>query len=316
MGEITYCFMERNPKKVAKKHNEIQAGFRLCCIGHITHDRVITPEMEKEMPGGTAYYFAKALASMKADNFILLTKVGNDSIDVTRELEKDGIEVRNIPSRETLFFENHYGYDFNNRTQRVLSKSEPFKLGNLMYIEADVYHLGTLLADDFSYDFIKYLSGKGILSVDIQGFLREVVDKEVKARDFKEKLEILPFIDILKVNEKEMETLTGLRDPYEAARKMADWGVEEIHITMGDLGALIYKDGVYFKINAYTPKCVIDATGCGDTYMAGYLYSRCKGNTIVPAAKFASAMCALKLEDVGPFHGSETDINLLTSSEC
>lgn len=314
MGEITYCFMERYPREIKEERKEIKDGFRLCCIGHITHDRVITPEIEKEIPGGTAYYFAKALACLKADNFLLLTKVGKDSEYVLEELEKDGIEVKNISSRETVFFENRYDSNLNDRAQRVLSKADSFELKNLKDIKADVYHLGTLLADDFSSDFIKYLSQRGIVSVDIQGYLRQVEGKEVISRDFKEKIEILPFVDILKVNENEMETLTGVRDPYEAARIISEWGVGEIHITMGALGAVVYKDGNYYNIKAYKPKRLTDATGCGDTYMAGYLYQRCKGSTIVSAAKFASAMCALKLEDTGPFHGCEDDVNLIISS--
>lgn len=39
----------------------------LCCIGHITHDRVITPTMDVHMPGGTAYYFAKAIRNLAGD---------------------------------------------------------------------------------------------------------------------------------------------------------------------------------------------------------------------------------------------------------
>ncbi len=30
----------------------------ICCIGHVTRDRIVTPEKTVYMPGGTAYYMA------------------------------------------------------------------------------------------------------------------------------------------------------------------------------------------------------------------------------------------------------------------
>lgn len=50
------------------------------------------------------------------------------------------------------------------------------------------------------------------------------------------------------------------------------------------------------------------ATGCGDTYMAGYLYMRNKGASYKEAGCFAAAMCTIKLEASGPFGGTEKDV--------
>ena len=33
----------------------------LCCIGHITHDKIVTPRKTAHMPGGTSYYFSHAI---------------------------------------------------------------------------------------------------------------------------------------------------------------------------------------------------------------------------------------------------------------
>lgn len=71
-----------------------------------------------------------------------------------------------------------------------------------------------------------------------------------------------------------MEVLTQCSDPYDAAVKLADWGVKEVLLTLGDKGSLIYVDERFYEIPAYPVENVADATGCGDTYMAGYLYMR------------------------------------------
>ena len=39
--------------------------FDICCIGHITLDRVITPSSEKFMAGGTSFYFSNAIRQME-----------------------------------------------------------------------------------------------------------------------------------------------------------------------------------------------------------------------------------------------------------
>lgn len=281
----------------------------ICCIGHITHDRIITPRHEVYLPGGTAYYFAHAMHRLDNKNFILVTAVGSEDQNVVDSLRNIGIEVRQMPSRHTVFFENKYGENQNDREQKVLAKADPFTCGYLDGVCADIYHLGTLLADDFSLDVLKYLKTKGIVSVDAQGYLREVRGEDVFAIDWADKMESMRYIDIIKANEKEMETLTGSTDPYEAARILADWGAGEVLLTLGDKGSLIYTDGKYYEIPAYPVDCVVDATGCGDTYMAGYLYKRAANASIEEAGKFAAAMCTLKLGASGPFNGNLEDID-------
>ncbi|MDE6153594.1 MAG: ribokinase [Muribaculaceae bacterium] len=280
----------------------------IICIGHITLDKIITPSLETYMPGGTAFYFAHALSHLDHSGFKLITSVGPDEVKAADDIRALGIDVEVIPSRRSVFFENKYGENLNDRTQRVLAKADPFTVDNLANVQARIYHLGTLLADDFSLDAIKMLSKRGIVSVDAQGYLREVRGEQVHPIDWADKTEALKYIDILKANEKEMETLTGSSDPYEAAQKLAQWGCKEVLLTLGDHGSLIYADGRFYQIPAFPTPSVVDATGCGDTYMAGYLYSRSRGADYVEAGRFAAAMCTIKLGHTGPFNGTEADI--------
>ena len=207
-----------------------------------------------------------------------------------------------------MYFENTYGENQDNRSQRVLAKADPFTVEQLENINAHIFHLGSLLADDFSLDVVKYLSTKGILAVDAQGYLREVRGEKVYPIDWTDKVEALKYIDILKVNEHEMEVLTGHKDIKQAALQLAEWGVKEVLITLGSLGSVIYAEGRFHKIPAYPPKDIVDATGCGDTYATGYLYMRNKGVSYEKAGCFAAAMSTLKLEASGPFSKTEEDV--------
>ncbi len=283
----------------------------ICCIGHITLDRVITPRFTAHMPGGTAFYFAKALKNLEHDGFLLVTAVGESELGVVDELRLDGIDVVALPSKYSVFFENKYGENMNDRTQRVLAKADPFTPASLDSINARIFHLGTLLADDFSLEAIKALAAKGMVSADVQGYLRKVVGEEVVAVDYDLKREAMPYIGILKANEKEMEVLTGESDPRKAALVLAEWGCREVLLTLGDKGSLIYAEGNFIDIPALPPTDLVDATGCGDTYMAGYLYQRSRGASYYEAGLFAAAMCTIKLASKGPFSASAEDVESL-----
>ena len=284
----------------------------ICCIGHITLDKIVTPKQTTYMAGGTSYYFSHGLSRLKDyKHYKLVTALAETEYPSAEAIRDLGIDVKIIPSRKTVYFENIYGDNPDDRSQRVLAKADPFTIENLGDIEANIFHLGTLLADDFSLEVIKYLSTKGILSADAQGYLREVRGEKVYAIDWEEKKEALKYIDILKVNEKEMEVLTGHSDPEKAALQLAEWGVKEVLITLGSLGSLIYAEGEFHRIPAFPPKDVVDATGCGDTYAAGYLYMRNQGASYYDAGCFAAAMSTLKLEHHGPFSGTEEDIQAI-----
>lgn len=286
----------------------------ICCIGHITKDKIVTPHRVVYMAGGTSFYFAYAINQLPNDvSFSLVTSMDPTETEPAEKMRQAGIDVTLNASRNTVFFENIYGENQNERKQRVLAKADPFTIEQLEHVDAKVYHLGSLLSDDFSNEVVEYLAKKGKVSIDVQGYLREVRDEKVYPIDWKDKLKVLKNTYYLKVNEIEMETITGLKDAHEAAKLLHSWGVTEVLITLGSEGSLIYVDDTFYEIPAYAPHEVVDATGCGDTYSAGYLYQRTLGATPTEAGKFAAAMCTIKLEHNGPFNRSIDDIHEIIS---
>ena len=286
---------------------------KICCIGHITRDRIITPQQTIDMAGGTSFYMAHGMHHLSQDfPFQLVTKIGQESQEEVDHLRQMNIDVLSYSSPHSVFFENHYGLNSNQRTQRVLAKAAPFTIEEMEPLAAEVFHLGSLLADDFSPEIVKFLAQKGCISIDVQGYLREVRGEKVYAVDWKDMDAVLPYVDIVKLNEHEMYAIMHTNDPKIVAKKLASYGVREVIITLGSYGSLIYADKTCYEIPAYTPRKIVDATGCGDTYSTGYLYMRSQGATFQEAGRFASAMCTLKLEHNGPFEGSLKDIeNLL-----
>ncbi|MCF0063612.1 PfkB family carbohydrate kinase [Dyadobacter chenwenxiniae] len=290
--------------------------YDICTIGHITLDKVVTAQSVKYMPGGTSFYFSKALRQFDVD-YMLVTALAEEENHIVSALRDENIQVFSQPSEHTVYFENIYSANQDHREQNVLHKAAPFTTAQMPDIESRIFHLGPLLSDDITVDLLKSLAQKGTVSLDIQGYLRYVKDQKVLYKDWADKKEALPHVSILKANEFEMEVVTGTSDVRKGAEYLADLGVKEVIITLGSKGSLIYKDNDFFRIPAYKPTAIVDATGCGDTYMAGYLSKKIQGADIQEAGEFGAAMATLKIQSSGPFSGNAAMVEeVLQYGEC
>lgn len=280
----------------------------ICCIGHLTLDKIITSQATTYQPGGTSWYFSNALRNLPV-GYRLVTALAPAQMQYADDLRQQGIAVDVVSSQHTVYFENNYTGNMDQRTQRVLQKADPFTLQNLPPITADVIHLGPLLADDFAANVIPHLAKTATLSLDVQGFLREVHNQQVAPTDWPQKRELLQYIDIVKADDRELAVLTAQPDPREGARILADWGVKEVVITFASRGSMLYHQGHFHTIPAFIPPGgATDTTGCGDTYMAGYLYQRALGSLVPTAATYAAAMAGLKTTRMGAFNGTDGEV--------
>lgn len=288
--------------------------FDICAIGHISLDKVVTAESIKYLPGGTSFYFSKLLLYSNL-KYRLITALAPQDYQTIHDLRAAGIDVHVLPSSHTVYFENVYSADQNHRKQYVLQKAAPFDISQMPLTNAKIFHLGPLLHDDIPVNMIEYLSKRGLVSLDIQGYLRHIINKKVVHLDWCDKITALPNVGILKANEFEMKVITGKTDVWDGAKYLANLGVPEVVITLGSKGSIIYKSGVFYTIRAFKPAAVIDTTGCGDTYMAAYLWKRSIGSEVQEAGEFGAALATLKIGTFGPFSGASTQItNLMEKS--
>ncbi len=291
--------------------------YDICIIGHVTRDTTITPKHTLHIPGGTAFYMAGALRHLPPKvRTLVVTKTAEADKDAVEKFnsETTDIDIQWLPSRHTVEFENKYAENLNHRTQRVTAKADAFTKDDIKNVSAKVFHLGSLLADDYENGCMEELRKKGKVSIDIQGFLREVsADGSVVPVAPHRCKDILKHTDIVKLNGDETVLLTGTYDMTAAATWLHEQGPEEVIITLGDEGSIISAGGHDFHIPAYKPRNTADVTGCGDTYSAGYLWCRAQKATYKEAGEFAAAMCTLKIENDGPFSNSIDDVRTIMS---
>jgi sugar/nucleoside kinase (ribokinase family) len=86
-------------------------------------------------------------------------------------------------------------------------------------------------------------------------------------------------IDLIFANESEALQLAGAADLDSAIERLASQ-VGTLVFTRGAAGALAFENGVRTEVPAIAVSQVIDTTGAGDLFAAGFLAARCKGHPI------------------------------------
>ena len=108
----------------------------------------------------------------------------------------------------------------------------------------------------------------------------------------------LPFVDIFLPSLTEAEHLTGTSELHEISNFLRDYGINTIGIKMGERGSYVSTPEEELFVPAYSVN-VVDATGAGDAYVAGFLAGTVKGWGLKATAELASATGAACVTAIG-----------------
>lgn len=86
-------------------------------------------------------------------------------------------------------------------------------------------------------------------------------------------------IDLIFANESEALQLAGASDLDGAIERLSSQ-VKTLVFTRGPAGAVAYEGGTLTEVPAISVSQVVDTTGAGDLFAAGFLAARCKGHPI------------------------------------
>jgi len=280
----------------------------IIAIGNPVYDYIKTQVLATEgrVLSGCSTNAALALAKLGRE-VKLIGAIGKDhEPQFIDDLDRHRIEYEIFPSGETGGFSLVYYDNFGNRTLDLLGRADAIgELDPRWYAEAEAVLIGPILRE-VSFDLIRSIreSFDGLFFCDPQGLLRGAHED---GRIYHEKPEgieeILGMFDIVKPNELEGKVLTGIdcrEDPYEAARIIKSWGPELVIVTLAELGSVIYDGERFIDIPAHPVK-LVDSTGAGDTYMAGFTFEYLNtGGDLRKAGCFASCVSSIMIEQVGP----------------
>jgi fructokinase len=117
----------------------------------------------------------------------------------------------------------------------------------------------------------------------------------------KQILDVLPLADVVKVNNEELEFITGISDFKKSAKQLLKYGIKICIVTLGEKGSFYltkYFSGIMPVFDVKT----IDSTGCGDSFTSGFLSFLTESNLeniaanheeMISIIKFATAAASL-----------------------
>ncbi len=112
----------------------------------------------------------------------------------------------------------------------------------------------------------------------------------------------LPFVDIFLPSLTEAQHLTGKSEVREISTFLRNYGISTIGLKMGERGSYVSTPEEELFVPAY-PVSIVDATGAGDAYVAGFLTGTVKGWDLKTTAELASATGAACVTAIGTTAG-------------
>jgi sugar/nucleoside kinase (ribokinase family) len=118
-------------------------------------------------------------------------------------------------------------------------------------------------------------------------------------------------IDILFANEGEITTLMGT-DDFEAAVEVASKQVPTLVVTRGPDGAIAIQNGARAQVPAEPIDHVLDTTGAGDLFAAGFLAGQAEGRSLSDSLTMGAVCAAEVIQHYGP--RPEADLKALVKA--
>ncbi|EKF85648.1 PfkB family carbohydrate kinase [Methanobacterium formicicum] len=284
-------------------------------IGPVTRDTILKSGSKCKGIGGPVYYQAGVLSALKSDVTALVT-VGKDDINLLDSFSPD-INLNPIWGEETTQFENFYpDEDPNHRLQRACIPSNPIEISHLSSVDWDTFDavmVSPLSPHDVPFKTLKYISDQEVpVYLGVQGYLRHLEDQKVVLKPLKDYKKFLSCVDFLFLDEVEAGVIIGDSSLSldEISRNLSLLGPDEVIITRGDRGSIVYSSGHddTYQIPAFPSRERVDPTGLGDSYLAAYAFRRQEVPDPQECGIFASLVSSLKLENKGAFQGNRKSI--------
>ena len=275
----------------------------LILIGPACEDLIIIGDKESSKVGGASFFQSFVYEEFYNDYLAILNASNVDLMDEFPDKSK----VKIILKDDTHHFINEYPDNDNLdiRKQSTNFANVPILSDELKNIleecvidieDIDAFVLTPLNSNDFPIETLEFLKTFDVpIYVSLQGFLRFLDEDNSMILKLSDDLNyIFEISDTIFMDESEFDIIKS--EKFEGSNLV---------ITNGSKGSRIIEvDGTTIKINAVKCDNIVDATGCGDTYMAAYISAILNNKTFKNSADFASMIASKKLENFGPYKKS------------
>lgn len=278
--------------------------FDLVTVGHFAIDTKCSPSMEfpKQALGGPPTYVSVAAAKLGA-KVSVVSKVGEDfSNSYVEWLKNNGIDLsglKRIKGDPTTQFIIKYQKNGSRKLQLKARAPSIFVNDLPENLHAKAVHIAPIAGELPEKTVTELRKDASILSLDPQGFVRSFDSKgNVSLRHWKGRA-VLEQADLFKSSLNEIEIIAGTNKLKVAMRKISEYGVKVVIVTLGKKGCTLFFDGKFSSIPAYRSERVVDPTGAGDAFSGAFLAEYVRRKDPVWCACVGSASASFVIEGIG-----------------
>ena len=276
----------------------------LVCVGHIVHEVIRFPDRsEGPYLGGPPAYCSVA-AARQGVAAALVTRIGEDMPEeLLRPFAEAGVDTRGLArsgatTRTELVYRSAGAKEilYGARADAVRAADVP-----TAYRGCDVVYVCTM-DNDVPLDELGAVAGMGRISaIDLGGYggVHVSPDRRAALRDlsFLALSAAAPFA-VAKASDEDVAAIFGPVGEEKAAEMLLDAGCTVVVISAGARGCFVSTRTGRWHVPPMTGRPV-DATGGGDTFMAGFLASYRETGDPLAAARWGSATAAIVIERRG-----------------
>jgi len=289
----------------------------VCCLGILVADAVGSPI--DEMPekgrlrlfdkmelhiGGCAANSGIAMAKLGLD-IAVAGKVGDDTFGrfVKETLEGHGVDTRGVVTdaeAPTSFTFIMVGSDGQRRFVHTMGANATLCEKDVdmnLVREAKILHVaGTMVMPTFD----------GVQTAHVLEQARAAGVTTCMDMVFNDRVEdympvvgpCLPHLDMFLPSIEEAERVTGTSDPAAIAARLHDAGCGIVAVKLGSEGSYVSGEGEAARVPCYKVG-VVDTSGAGDSFVAGFLAGRLRGWGLEESARFGNAVAAHCVQALG-----------------
>uniref|UniRef100_A0A7J3XYG6 Carbohydrate kinase family protein n=1 Tax=Thermogladius calderae TaxID=1200300 RepID=A0A7J3XYG6_9CREN len=228
----------------------------------------------------------------------IIAKIGFDNFGrlIVDELLREGVDISGLriglsPTGVTIVVINSRGEIVMYGYKGVAEELSPAEVSEYVISRSKWVHIASLNPETT----LKVLELAGKHKVSTSWDPGRILSR----RPWAELEKIVGMVNVVLANEQEYRNMTGLSDYKQAAQKVLEAGAEMAVVKRGEKGAYLKSKGFEEELPAYNVGEVVDTTGAGDAFAAGFIAGLLRGYSPRKALSYANAVAALKITRLG-----------------
>jgi sugar/nucleoside kinase (ribokinase family) len=285
-------------------HNQGQLP-ELVCVGRIIREMIYFPtRVEGPLLGSPSAYCSVA-AAVQGTSTGIVTRIGSDlPQELLKPMIESGVNTAGINYEEhTTRTELIYDAQ-GNKEIRYPVMSQSIKTGDIpqAFSGCSMLYIAPMDQDVLLDDLEAVVSLGKTRAVDIGGYggvHMSLKNRQAISSLEKFALETATHFEIVKASDEDALTIFGWNNPEMAAQKLLDCGPEVVLITLGAKGCLLKTPKKQWLVQPVQGIKVMDTTGGGDTFMAGFLCEYLRSGDPYLATQMGNVTASFVIENSG-----------------